>query len=87
MPHLSIFNQVTEHNNDSTLSVSDHLPEISGCGLHGTLSYDECSLLLVTLSIAITTSPTSFITNSYMNKNGVNVVIPFSSQSHTPLVS
>jgi hypothetical protein len=31
----------------------DHLPEISGCGLHGTLSYYECSLLLVTLYIEI----------------------------------
>ena len=39
--------------NHSTLSVRDHLLEISGSGLHGTLGSDEGSLLLVTLHSGI----------------------------------
>ena len=38
-----------EHNNGPALSVVDHLPEISGRGVHGALGYDECLLLLVAL--------------------------------------
>ena len=38
-----------EHNNGPALSVVDHLPEISGRGVHGTLGYDERLLLLVAL--------------------------------------
>ena len=47
--HLSSLHKVTEHDNHSTLPVMNHLPEISDCGLHGTLSNNEGFLLLVTL--------------------------------------
>ena len=47
--HLPTLHQVTQHHYHATLSVIDCLPEISGSRLHGTLSYDECSLLLVAL--------------------------------------
>ena len=50
-PYLPTLHQVTQHHNHSTLPVTDHLPEISGSGLHGTLSYDEGSLLLVALCV------------------------------------
>ena len=41
--------ELGEHDNGPTLSVVNHLPEISGRGVHGTLGYDECFLLLVAL--------------------------------------
>ena len=41
--------ELGEHDNGPALSVVDHLPEISGCGVHGTLGYDERLLLLVAL--------------------------------------
>ena len=47
--YLPTLHQVREHHNHSTFPVVDHLPEIPGSGLHGTLSYDEGSLLLVAL--------------------------------------
>ena len=60
--HLPSLHQVTQHHQHSTLPVIDHLPEISGSGLHGTLSYDEGSLLLVALGgFAATTQTSSFL--------------------------
>ena len=50
--HLSIFTEPGEHDNSPTLPLMDHLPEVSACGLHGTLGYDESLLLLVTLYIS-----------------------------------
>ena len=41
--------ELGEHDNGPALSVVNHLPEISGRGVHGTLGYDECFLLLVAL--------------------------------------
>ena len=41
--------ELGEHDNGTALSVVNHLPEISGRGVHGTLGYDECFLLLVAL--------------------------------------
>ena len=41
--------ELGEHDNGPALSVVNHLPEISGCGVHGTLGDDECFLLLVAL--------------------------------------
>ena len=41
--------ELGEHDNGPALSVVNHLPEISGRGVHGTLGYDECLLLLVAL--------------------------------------
>ena len=49
--HLSIFTEPGEHDNSPTLPLMDHLPEVSACGLHGTLGYDESLLLLVALYI------------------------------------
>ena len=46
MAHLT---ELREHDNGTALSVVNHLPEISGRGVHGTLGYDECFLLLVAL--------------------------------------
>ena len=48
-PHLPCLHQIREHDHHGTLPVVDHLPEVSGSGLHGTLGYDEGSLLLVAL--------------------------------------
>ena len=44
--HLTVLG---EHDNGPALSVVNHLPEISGRGVHGTLGDDECLLLLVAL--------------------------------------
>ena len=52
---LSILHHVVEIDNDSTFHVVDHLPEISGGRLCGTLGYDESLLLLVPLSQKIST--------------------------------
>ena len=41
--------ELGEHDNGPTLSVINHLPEIFGRGVHGTLGYDECFLLFVAL--------------------------------------
>ena len=41
--------ELGEHDNGPALSVVNHLPEISGRGVHGTLGYDKCFLLLVAL--------------------------------------
>ena len=49
--HLPILHQVAQHHNHSTLLVIDHFPEVSDSWLHGTLSYDEGSLLLVALCV------------------------------------
>ena len=43
--------QVTEHDHDRHLIVHHHLPEVSDSVLHGTLSYDECILLMITLNM------------------------------------
>ena len=50
--HLSFFPEPGEHDNAPTSSIMDHLPEVSECGLHGTLGYDESFLLLVALYIS-----------------------------------
>ena len=50
--YLSFFSEPGEHDNSPTLPVMDHLPEVSACGLHGTLGYDESLLLLVALYIS-----------------------------------
>ena len=47
--YLSILIEPREHHNGPTLPVIDHLPEVSACGLQGTLGYDERLLLLVAL--------------------------------------
>ena len=41
--------ELGQHDNGATLPVMDHLPEVSTCGLQGTLGYDERLLLLVAL--------------------------------------
>ena len=93
---------MTEHNNDSTLPVSDHLPEISGRRLHGTLSYDVCSLLLValdecgnsTIAIAVASIRCQIDTGAssvkdiltYMDKSGIDVVWGFSFQHNSHFI-
>ena len=49
MSNLSILHQIRQHDNHPTLFVVDHLPEVSGSGLHGALGNDEGSLLFVAL--------------------------------------
>ena len=49
--HLSVLIEPGEHNDDPTLSFTDHLPEVPACRLHGTLCYDESLLLFVALHI------------------------------------
>ena len=94
--HLPTLHQVTQHHHHSTLPVIDRLPEISGSGLHGTLSYDEGSLLLVALGGFAAMIINKFIpsnvtwikvTVAYVDENGIDVVRMVSSQSHSPLVS
>ena len=48
-PNLSIFHQVWQHHNHTTLSLIDHLPEVSTGGLHWSLGNDEPPPLLVAL--------------------------------------
>ena len=47
--HLSTLLEVRGHDNDPTLPVIDHLPEVSAGALHRTLSDDVRILLLVAL--------------------------------------
>ena len=42
--------QVTEHDHCRHTLIHHHLPEVSNCILHGTLSYDEC-LFTITLHV------------------------------------
>ena len=48
-PNLSIFHQVWQHHNHTTLSLINHLPEVSTGGLHWCLGNDEPPPLLVAL--------------------------------------
>jgi len=45
----SILHQVREHHNHPTLSLIDHLPEVSACKLHWSLGNDESLVLLVAI--------------------------------------
>ena len=91
-PHLPCLHQVREHDHHSTLPVVDHLPEVSGSGLHGTLGYDEGSLLLVALECVeeVTSSNHIHITYrayTYIHNHGMDVVLHLSLEHHTPAVS
>ena len=48
-PHLSCLHQIRQHDNHTTLPVMHHLPKVLGSGLHGALSDDEGSPMLVSL--------------------------------------
>ena len=48
-PNLCILHQVRQHHNHTTLSVVDHLPEVSTGGLHWCLGNNEPPPLLVAL--------------------------------------
>ena len=47
--YLIQFNEVREHDDHTTLSAGDHLPEVSGSRTHRSLCDDEGSSLLITL--------------------------------------
>jgi len=47
----SILHQVREHHNHPTLSLIDHLPEVSARELHWSLGNDESLVLLVALVV------------------------------------
>ena len=49
--HLVILNDAREHGNGATVSLIDHLPEVSASILHWPLCDDEGFLLLVALSV------------------------------------
>lgn len=51
---LVIFNDAREHDNGATVSLIDHLPEVSAGVLHRPLSDDESLLLLVALHVTDT---------------------------------
>ena len=51
--YFSILNEVSEHDYSPTLPVIEDLQHVPSSGCHGPLGYDECLLLLVTLSIMI----------------------------------
>ena len=93
-PHLPCLHQVREHDHHSTLPVVDHLPEVSGSGLHGTLGYDEGSLLLVALDNVWRRLYTSsnhihiaYRAYTYIHNHGMDVVLYLSLEHHTPAVS
>ena len=48
--HLFFLHKVRGHDNDPTLPVVHHLPEVPTCALHGALSDDVSILELVALS-------------------------------------
>ena len=54
LAHLVIFNDAREHDNGATVSLIDHLPEVSAGVLHRPLSDDESLLLLVALYVTDT---------------------------------
>ena len=90
--YLSCFHQITECNNHSTPPVMNHLQEVPGCGLHGTLCYDESSPLLVALKY--TFSPLSHIFNiisalqhSYIHSNSMNVILRVAKQQYSPIIT
>ena len=47
--HLFTLNGLTQHDNDPTLSVHDHLPEIPTSAFHGRPNYNECVRFVVVL--------------------------------------
>ena len=47
--NLPIFLKETQHHNHSTVSLHNHLPEVTTGALHGGLSNNECIFLLVAL--------------------------------------
>ena len=51
--YFSILDEVREHDYSPTLPVIEDLQHVPSSGCHGPLGYDECLLLLVTLSIMI----------------------------------
>ena len=79
--HLSSLHQIKEHDNHSTLPVMYHLPEISDCGLHGTLSNNEGTLLLVTLHGMNLKNDIS-----YIHINSMNVILCIT-QHYTPVIT
>ena len=61
MSYLLVLHHITEHNDHSTLPFIDHLPKVSDSGLHGTLGYYECSLMLITLKMNVLTLSTNLL--------------------------
>ena len=91
-PHLSSLHQAWEHNNHPTFPVSHHLPEVPGSRLHGTLSDDEGSMMLVTLwcigyEILMVVLHNRVYWGTHMYIRGINVVWSFSFQNYTPSIN
>ena len=89
MTDLSILFQTTQHHYNCALSLSNHLPEVLSCTLHGILGHNECFLVLVTLKklIPIHTSIKVMYNLNYIDKCGMYVVRKHSFQLYTMFIS